>query len=123
MTPIIIFLTIALLAGGYWWRSRRQPSRDAPPPTVREAKRFAAVEIRSRGLVCGAARTLQGQRFLSHQAPALPLVGCDIARCGCSFAKLSDRREDERRSEYPGLTTSMFRTAERREQTDRRDAD
>jgi hypothetical protein len=36
------------------------------------------------------------------------------------FAKLSDRRTDERRLDHGALNASLFLTANRREQSDRR---
>ena len=41
---------------------------------------------------CQAARVLQGHRFLSTEAPALPLKGCDRSSCGCRYNHHNDRR-------------------------------
>ncbi len=123
MILIAILIAIALLAGGYWWRSRRAPTSDAPSRPVRAAERFASVEIRPRSGACRAARELEGQRFLANQSPALPLSGCTKTRCDCTFAKLSDRRTDERRWGHEGLTAALFLEAERRKQASRRDRD
>jgi hypothetical protein len=124
MILIAILVVIALLAGGgYWWRLRRAPAPDAPARMARAPERFASVEIRPRGGACRAARELEGQRFLANQSPALPLTGCTKTRCDCTFAKLSDRRTDERRWGHGGLTASLFLKAERRKQASRRDGD
>ena len=72
---------------------------------------------------CEAARALEGERFLANQSPALPLAGCSKARCDCRFAKLSDRRTDDRRWGHDGLNAAMFNTAQRRKLADRRDTD
>jgi hypothetical protein len=53
----------------------------------------------------------------------LPLAGCTKKRCDCHFAKLSDRRTDERRWGHDGLSAAMFNTAQRRKLADRRDTD
>jgi hypothetical protein len=121
MIVIIVSAAIALFAGvGYWWWSRRSLQRGTVAQTVRAPKPFASVEIRPGGGACEAARALKGKRFLSTQAPALPLSGCTATRCGCNFVKLSDRRTDDRRFGHHGLKAALFLNAERRKPTDRR---
>lgn len=46
---------------------------------------------------CQAARELQGQRFLEHEVPMLPLDGCDAVECRCAYERFDDRRTDVRR--------------------------
>ena len=46
---------------------------------------------------CQAARELQGQRFLDHEVPMLPLNGCDAVECRCAYERFDDRRTDVRR--------------------------
>src|ERR1044071_8764091 len=123
MILIAVFVAMALLAAAvYWWRSRPSPARQVASRVPRE--RFAGVEIRRRSGACAAARALDGQRFLANQAPALPLAGCTKTRCECAFAKLSDRRTDDRRFEHGGLRAALFLRAERRRKVDgRRDDD
>jgi hypothetical protein len=124
MLPVAILVSIGLLAAAGVWRwSRRPRTRAAARHAPQSAKRFGAVEIRLRGTSCKAARALDGQRFLAHQAPALPLPACTAPRCTCSFAKLSDRRTEDRRLDYEASHASSFLTTERRDRDDRRDAD
>ena len=124
MTLIAVLVATALFAAaGYWWWSHRSPTRDIRSRKARAPERFASVEIRRRNGACHAARALDGQRFLASQSPALPLVGCTQTRCDCTFAKLSDRRTDDRRWGNAGLSAAMFIKAERRNEADRRDAD
>ena len=106
---------------GYWWWLRSRSAGDGRPRKARAPERFAAVEIRHRSGACEAARALDGQRFLTNQSPALPLVGCTNSRCDCRFVKLSDRRTDDRRC--GGLGAAMFIKAQRRKRAGRRDAD
>lgn len=62
---------------------------------------FHAVSIRPGRGACTSARELEGQRFLSREAPALPLPECGQANCDCRFAHHADRRSnDPRRSLY-----------------------
>jgi hypothetical protein len=122
MLLIVVLIATALFAAGaYWWSSRR-PAK-TPAPSARAPDRFASVEIRLRSGACEPARALGGQRFLASRSPALPLAGCTKTRCDCSFAKLSDRRTDDRRWEHEGLSSGMFLKAERRKHGGRRDAD
>ena len=117
-----VLIAVALLAAaGYWWRSRPSPARQVASGVPRET--FAAVEIRRRSGACAAAHALDGQRFLANQAPALPLAGCTKTRCECAFAKLSDRRTEDRRWGHEGLSAAMFLEAQRRTQADRRNTD
>lgn len=113
---------LALIAGAvYWVMARRARARSRPPPPPTKAGgRFGAVEIRIRSGACNAARQLEGQRFLSKNAPALPLRTCAAAQCSCSFSKLSDRRTDGRRFLQGGLTASLFIASNRRKKSDRR---
>jgi hypothetical protein len=120
MISIAILVAVAVLATvAYWWSRRAQSQRVASRP-ARAAERFAAVEIRRRGTACRAARALDGQRFLVNQSPALPLAGCTKKRCDCHFAKLTDRRTDDRRWGHEGLNAALFNTAQRRKLADRR---
>jgi hypothetical protein len=124
MTLIAILVVTALAAlAGYWRWSRPSPARRVPSLTARAAEQFAAVEIRHGSGACPAARALSGQRLLAKQAPTLPLAGCTKARCDCTFAKLSDRRTDDRRWEHEGLGAAMFQAGERRNKASRREAD
>ena len=118
----ILVATAVLAAFGYWLRSRPSPARAVPTGT-RTAERFAAVAIRPGSGACEAAHALDDQRFLAHQSPALPLVGCTKTRCGCSFTKLADRRADSRRWGLVALSAAMFTKTERRKRAGRRDAD
>jgi hypothetical protein len=114
---------ILAAAAAYWLTTRRSRPRNRPAPERKTGGRFGAVEIRLRNTACEAARALEGQRFLSKDAPALPLPACSAAKCSCSFAKLSDRRSDGRRSEHGGPTAALFLTRNRRNTRDRRRAE
>lgn|GEM_PF-2015961 len=56
----------------------------------------------SRG-ACVSARSLWNIRYLSKDAPPLPLTGCDAAVCRCHFRHYSDRRTQERRDIGGGM--------------------
>lgn len=46
---------------------------------------------------CQAARDIAGQRFLTKNAPMLPLDGCDADACTCGYQRFDERRADARR--------------------------
>ena len=43
---------------------------------------------------------LETQRFLSNEAPLLPLLGCMCTYCQCRYVHYDDRRERDRRNSY-----------------------
>jgi hypothetical protein len=57
---------------------------------------YRAVSIRHSARCCRAASALDGKRFLSTNAPSLPLANCSMpGLCSCDYRTLADRREDE----------------------------
>ena len=59
---------------------------------------WKAVAILPGESACSAARELHGKRFLSRNAPRLPLPDCTKQdQCECKYRHLSDRRGDFRR--------------------------
>ena len=57
---------------------------------------FHAVSIEPTQEGCSAADTIQVQRFLSEDAPGLPLPDCTIADCRCKYVHHADRRDGAR---------------------------
>lgn len=84
-----------------------------------------AVSIISTGGSCEAARALKGQRFLSADAPRLPLMECtSAAACPCRYRKHPDRRAGPRREvEKTGLRRPPSEDQERRRRRGRRKTD
>jgi hypothetical protein len=65
---------------------------------------FHAVEIRGTNDACQAAQDTNGERYLSAEAPPLPLGECDRPdRCQCRYQHYEDRRSDSRRATDSGL--------------------
>lgn len=59
-----------------------------------------AVEIVPSRASCVAAQAVRGMRFLSANAPPLPLEQCtQPTACRCTYRKHGDRREEARRAE------------------------
>jgi hypothetical protein len=69
-------------------------------PLKRTRSRWHAVSVICKSGSCEAARALKGQRFLSAEAPRLPLPQCtSAADCPCVYRKHADRRAGPRREE------------------------
>jgi hypothetical protein len=101
-----------------FWRSRRE---SAPRPDQRQERRrdlasrplqlqerrrdspYHAVSVTAGHPSCVAARQLGTLRFLTGQAPSLPLAGCDVHPCECRYSHYADRRTGlDRRVEIGG---------------------
>ena len=48
-------------------------------------------------ICCQAAAGLKGRRYLSAEAPTLPLAACDAKSCQCRYVHFEDRRQGEDR--------------------------
>ncbi len=93
-TPLIV-MTLVLLVGLFYMRGRQSKKTGAvksrrPAPISKSS--YHAVSIKFESRACMAAKTMEGQRFLSSEAPRLPLPGCDVTDCKCHFAHHKDRR-------------------------------
>ena len=89
------------------------------------ATRWNAVAIIAATGGCEAARALKGKRFLSAEAPRLPLAKCTApAECRCVYKKYPDRRAGPRREvEKTGLQRALPGSEERRNRRGRRRTD
>ncbi len=65
-------------------------------------RRFHCVSIESVGTCCEHMKALKGKRFLSKEAPELPMEACTQARCQCRYQHHDDRRQSsaERRLQF-----------------------
>jgi hypothetical protein len=84
-----------------------------------------AVSIVATPASCRTARALRGIRFLSSEAPRLPLPDCGAgAACSCAYKHHGDRRGQPRRAEeLTGIRRPVPTAQERRRQRGRRDVD
>lgn len=85
-------------------------------------KKWHAVSIVSKGFCCESVKSLRTGRFLSAQAPRLPLPDCSMpSSCACAYRHHEDRRARARRSdELHGIRRSHWTAQERRSRADRR---
>lgn len=87
--------------------------------------KWRSVKIRPGLITCERATNLEGQIFLSKEAPALPLDNCSEEDCHCHYIFLDDRRSGlDRRIELARLGNLLPGFAnERRQLQGRRFAD
>ena len=90
-------------------------AKKAPEPRpAAQANPYHAGSVLPCAKACAAAYRFSGQRFLSRQAPRLPLPSCDVATCGCRFKHHKDRRSGPRRNSDVGMMTLGYSGQERR---------
>jgi hypothetical protein len=69
-------------------------------PAIRRSTPWHAVSVLAGPLCCEAARALPTIRYLSREAPRLPLAHCSSpASCSCSYKHYADRRGQPRRKD------------------------
>ena len=98
-----------------WWpfaalfgSSKAEPSSETKHP-------YHAVSIvPGAAESCGAARRFKSVRFLSKDAPRLPLPSCNCAQCTCRFKHHRDRRAGPRRRSDQGMMAATWNASERR---------
>jgi len=79
-----------------------------PAPVKKAAQTYHAVSIVASGGCCAAAREIEGKRFLSRQAPILPLKACDKTSCQCRYEHHEDRRKGPRRTRDFGVSIAAW---------------
>jgi hypothetical protein len=119
----VLFL-LALVAGGLWLWMRRDGADDETDQDASHSP-YHCVAIAPGEGACRTAQTIKGIRFLSAEAPVLPLVSCDSARCNCTFMHYTDRRRGDRRNPYSAQshTFTIQGGDERRQRRGRRQTD
>jgi hypothetical protein len=99
-------------AKGLFGRGEPAPK---PAPVKKPANAWHAVSIAPGPHTCMAARKLEGHRFLSRDAPPLPLKNCDSKECTCRYEHFDDRRKGPRRAREMGVAIDGYEDDERRE--------
>ena len=78
------------------------------PSNPRRTSPYHAVEIRGTIYACPASKYARGQRYLSTEAPRLPLDKCDRPDRGqCGYHHHEDRRGGPRRDTDVGLPKQL----------------
>jgi hypothetical protein len=122
LIPLVLTAIVALIALAFWLRyvGKRKRTRTAPVRVPKHAPgNFHCVELRYPSDACDAVKRIGEMRFLSGEAPQIPLPGCDAAHCSCRYVHHKDRRHQDRRNPvaYQGQGSSG---GERRTKKDRR---
>jgi hypothetical protein len=109
------------------------PGRASRPPPVEQVLKtprhhwvsnpWHAVSIVSSTPACRKACSLARVRFLSSQAPSLPLEGCEMRSCSCHYRHHEDRRRRARRAADVAASGAYWRGPERRHAGGRRATD
>lgn len=100
----------------------RQAKKSRPP--VPERHKYHAVTVAQGRAACANSTGLAGRRFLSREAPPLPLPGCTAQSCRCRYIHHADRRAEDRRFPFgvrkrsEAMVATERRRGERRRATD-----
>jgi len=120
----VLALAFLVAAVAVWWQlAARRKKQQAPLAATRATgKSYHCVEVRAATSACEAVQQLGNIRFLSREAPVLPVSGCTMPKqCACRYAHHDDRRNDHRRNPYGQLSSHPPAiVGERRSRTDRR---
>jgi hypothetical protein len=104
---IAVLALIMVIAIGVPIAMRLMPVKNlftASVKTDAPANPYHCVGIHHLDGACAAVERLSGRRFLSKDAPSLPLLTCDAAECRCRYMHFDDRRQGpERRNLRPAL--------------------
>ncbi|MEM1435945.1 MAG: hypothetical protein AAGG11_17940 [Pseudomonadota bacterium] len=86
---------------------------------------YHAVSVRVSATACSTVREFGDTRFLSREAPLLPVPGCSCPdSCRCRYRHWEDRRQGPRRDADHGLRGALWTQSERRSpSTGRRSTD
>jgi hypothetical protein len=91
-----------------------EPVGAKPPVAKKISTAYHSVSIAPGVRCCGAARELKGQRFLSREAPPLPLKACTQPECTCHYEHHTDRRVRPRRATDMGVAVDGWLESDRR---------
>lgn len=98
--------------------------KDSQEPVRTQPSRYQAIAIFRGTVCCSIARRFSEHRFLTREAPTLPLNGCTMPqRCECRYLKFKDRRGDSRRLDDFAAATRLYGLKERRGAKGRRSTD
>lgn len=121
LVAVVLLLFVLFVCLGF----ARRGNGVRPVSASRDRRRaFHAVAIRPAANPCSAARMAYGKRYLSTEAPGIPLPGCDCGNCTCVYVHFEDRRAHQRRDGYLHRAyVEGERKQERRIRVGRRKAD
>jgi hypothetical protein len=132
---LLVFVVLALFfKSKSSQKNTKKPAKIARPAKTRKtkvtaeknAKNFPGVSIKLCAHACDAAKELEKHRFLSREAPLLPLADCNQLNCACKYVHHNDRRDvnEDRRHAY-SMKTELYDTTgneNRRDKKERRES-
>ena len=89
-------------------RPSAAPAELKPAEPKRPQRPWHAVSIVAGPQPCAAAAGLTRKRFLSREAPPLPLKGCNQEYCTCRYDHHDDRRKGPRRASEMGVSVDGY---------------
>ena len=89
-------------------------SKPRPTASPKPIMSYHAVTIAVGPRSCAGAQSLQEKRFLSREAPKLPLASCDLLNCECRYTHHADRRRGPRRAREMGVALDAYEGDEKR---------
>ncbi|QSX32899.1 hypothetical protein JYB87_14285 [Shewanella avicenniae] len=109
MELIILLAVLLVLYFAFMQILAPSPRVKAQKSTAKSRNPYHAVSIMSDKECCNAAVEIEGKRFLSADAPILPLKQCSAATCRCRYEHFEDRRVvgSDRRLDY-GITHDLY---------------
>jgi hypothetical protein len=107
------------------WKKPGKTNADKPVGSTARVNPWHAVSILTTPDSCAPAHSLSALRFLSLEAPRLPLSQCPAPQsCRCGYKHYDDRRTHARRREdRTGYRPHHDSAQERRAREDRRSTD
>jgi hypothetical protein len=107
------------LSTGVFKKAKRSLFGTAPEPAPKPRAEkpimsYHAVTIAVGARSCAGAKALQERRFLSREAPKLPLANCDLLNCECVYTHHADRRRGPRRAREMGVALDGYEGEEKR---------
>jgi hypothetical protein len=100
-------------AKGLFKRDEPAPAKPAAPAR-KPVQPYHAVTIAAGSRACPAAYELRGVRYLSREAPPLPLKDCNAKKCECRYEHHDDRRKTPRRARDMQVSIDGYEGRERR---------
>lgn len=111
----VTIISIAIFAIiGFWLTpqfigSSTQRKKSTKSDLANDSVKYHAVSIVCERGACEMVKEIGSKRFLSHQAPSFPMLGCGAKHCHCHYQHHIDRRDknNDRRIDY-GMTHDLF---------------
>lgn len=111
------------MAADLFKRAKALFGKESPEPASVAPRKapssFHAVTVAPGPRACKEARALQGKRFLSREAPSLPLRNCGSPQCECRYEHYDDRRKGHRRAHDLGVSIDGYDGLEHRQKPKR----